>query len=96
MAELWGQFVIPTGLYSDRSIFRQVYIPTGRYSDRSIFRQVYIPTGRYSDRSLFVICLKNKNICKVISSIYIRHDNGLNDANHQHNRLYQALITTYP
>ena len=48
-----GQFVIPTGLYSDRSIFRQVVIPTGRYSDRSLFRQVYIPTGRYSDRSLF-------------------------------------------
>ena len=49
----WGQLVIPTGLYSDRSIFRQVVIPTGRYSDRSLFRQVYIPTGRYSDRSLF-------------------------------------------
>ena len=48
-----GQFVIPTGLYSDRSIFRQVYIPTGRYSDRSLFRQFYILTGRYSDRSLF-------------------------------------------
>ena len=47
-----GQLVIPTGLYSDRSIFRQVYIPTGRYSDRSLFRQVYIPTG-YSDRSIF-------------------------------------------
>ena len=49
----WGQFVIPTGLYSDRSIFRQVVIPTGRYSDRSIFRQVVIPTGRYSDRFIF-------------------------------------------
>ena len=48
-----GQFVIPTGLYSDRSIFRQVYIPTGLFSDRSIFRQVDIPTGRYSDRSIF-------------------------------------------
>ena len=48
-----GQFVIQTGLYSDRSIFRQVVIPTGRYSDGYIFRQVYIPTGRYSDRSLF-------------------------------------------
>ena len=47
--QLRGQFVIPTGLYSDRSIFRQVYIPTGLYSDRSIFRQVDIPTGRYSD-----------------------------------------------
>ena len=48
--------VIPTGRYSDRSIFRQVVIPTGRYSDRSIFRQFYIPTGptsRYFDRSLF-------------------------------------------
>ena len=33
-----GQFAIPTGLCSDRSIFRQVYIPTGRYSDRSLFR----------------------------------------------------------
>ena len=41
--------VIPTGRYSDRSIFRQVDIPTGRYSDRSIFRQ----TVSYSDRSLF-------------------------------------------
>ena len=49
----WGQLVIPTGLYSDRSIFRQVYIPTGRYSDRSLFRQVVIPTGRCSDRSIF-------------------------------------------
>ena len=48
-----GQLVIPTGLYSDRSIFRQVVIPTGLYSDRSLFRQVYIPTGLYSDRSLF-------------------------------------------
>ena len=48
-----GQLVIPTGLYSDRSIFRQVVIPTGRYSDRPIFRQVDIPTGRYSDRSIF-------------------------------------------
>ena len=48
-----GQFVIPTGRYSDRSIFRQVGIPTGRYSDRSLFRQVVIPTGRYSDRSVF-------------------------------------------
>ena len=48
-----GQFVIPTGLCSDKSIFRQVDIPTGRYSDRSIFRQVAIPTGRYSYRSLF-------------------------------------------
>ena len=35
-----SQFVIPTGLYSDRSIFRQVDIPTGLYSDRSTFRQV--------------------------------------------------------
>ena len=41
--------VIPTGRYSDRSIFRQVVIPTGRYSDK----QVVIPTGRYSDRSIF-------------------------------------------
>ena len=48
-----GQFVIPTGLYSDRSIFRQVVIPTGRYCDRSLFRQVAIPTGLYSDRSIF-------------------------------------------
>ena len=47
-----GQLVIPTGLYSDRSIFRQVVIPTGRYSDRPIFRQVDIPTGRYSNRSI--------------------------------------------
>ena len=57
--------VIPTGRYSDSSIFRQVVVPTGRYSDkqvviptglysdRSIFRQVVIPTGRYSDRSIF-------------------------------------------
>ena len=49
----WGQFVIPTGLYSDRSIFRQVDIPTGLFSDRSLFRQVDIPTGRYSDMSIF-------------------------------------------
>ena len=48
-----GQLVIPTGRYSDRSIFRQVYIPTGLSFDRSIFRQVYIPTGLYSDRSIF-------------------------------------------
>ena len=48
-----GQFVIPTGLYSDRSIFRQVDIPTGLYSDRFIFRKVVIPTGLYSDRSIF-------------------------------------------
>ena len=41
--------VIPTGRYSDRSIFRQVVIPTGRYSDK----QVVIPTARYSDRSIF-------------------------------------------
>ena len=41
--------VIPTGRYSDRSIFRQVVIPTGRYSDK----QVVIPTGVYSDRSIF-------------------------------------------
>ena len=41
--------VIPTGRYSDRSIFRQVVIPTGRYSDK----QVVIPTGRSSDRSIF-------------------------------------------
>ena len=45
-----GQFAIPTGLCSDRSMFRQVYVPTGLYSDRSIFRQsiirhVVIPTG---------------------------------------------------
>ena len=49
----WGQLVIPTGRYSDRSIFRQVYIPTGLSSDRSIFRQVVIPTGLCSDRSIF-------------------------------------------
>ena len=48
-----GQFVIPTGLYSDRSIFRQDVISTGLYSDRSIFRQVVIQTGLYSDRSIF-------------------------------------------
>ena len=45
----WVQVVIPTGRYSDRSIFRQVVFPTGRYSDK----QVVIPTGRYSDRSIF-------------------------------------------
>ena len=54
---------IPTGLYSDRSLVRQVdsptnrsrqvYIPPGLYSDRFIFRQVVISTGRYFDRSLF-------------------------------------------
>ena len=47
--EKWVRVVIPTGRYSDRSIFRQ----TGRYSDRSLFQQVDIPTGRYSDRSIF-------------------------------------------
>ena len=46
---LFRQVVIPTGLYSDRSLFRQVDIPR----NRSLFRQVVIPTGRYSDRSLF-------------------------------------------
>ena len=45
----WVRVVIPTGRYSDRSIFRQVVIPTGRYSDK----QVVIPTGRYSDSSIF-------------------------------------------
>ena len=45
----WVRVVIPTGRYSDSSIFRQVVVPTGRYSDK----QVVIPTGRYSDRSLF-------------------------------------------
>ena len=34
-----GRHITPTGLYSDRSLFRQVFIPTGRYSDRSLFRQ---------------------------------------------------------
>ena len=58
--------VIPTGRYSDSSIFRQVVvptgrypdkqvvIPTGRYSDRSIFRQVVIPTSRYSDKQVVI------------------------------------------
>ena len=47
---LFRQVVIPTGRYSDRSLFRQVDIPT----NRSLFRQVVIPTGRYSDKQ-FVI-----------------------------------------
>ena len=47
---LFRQVVIPTGRYSDRSLFRQVDIPT----NRSLFRQVVIPRGRYSDKQ-FVI-----------------------------------------
>ena len=39
---------------------------------------------------------KQKYLYLVISSIYIRHDNGLNDSDQQHNHLYQAVITTYP
>ena len=62
----WVRVVIPTGRYSDSSIFRQVVvptgrysdkrvvIPTGRYSDRSIFRQVFIPTGRYFDKQVVI------------------------------------------
>ena len=42
------------------------------------------------------IIYNTKIYLKVISSINIRRDTGLNDADQQHNRLYQALITTYP
>ena len=42
------------------------------------------------------IIYNTKIYLKVISSINIRHDTGLNDVDQQHNRLYQALVTTYP
>ena len=56
---LFRQVDIPTGRYSDRSIFRQ----TVRYSDRSLFRQVDSPTNMSlfrqfdssTNRSIFLV-----------------------------------------
>ena len=46
-------FYIPTALYSDDSLFRQLFIPTTLYFDSSLFRQLFTPTDHYSDSSLF-------------------------------------------
>ena len=62
---------IPTGLYSDRSMFGQVDIPIGRYSDRSLFRQV-LEVMRIS---LFIIY--NINTQSSFTSMKLTRDRGL-------------------
>ena len=56
LGPLLRQVFIPTGRYSDRSLFRQ-YRNNGPNLPRksALFRQVNIPTGRYSYKSLFGI-----------------------------------------